>query len=349
MVRTSISIGGAASGRTGDFEDVVTYAVEAERLGVDCAWSAEAWGMDSIAPLAFLAARTTRMTLGTSICQVTARAPVMTAMTAMTMATITGGRFVLGLGVSGPQVVEGLHGVPFGHPLARLRETVEIVRLAIAGEKIVHEGRHYQLPLPGGEGKALRLAQPPNPDIPIHVAALSPRSLELVGELCDGWAGTSFTPEGAGYYLDAIGRGAERAGRDVSAIEIRVPATVGFADDPGPLIAARKPALAFTLGAMGSPTTNFYNQAFRQQGYDDAAATVQRLWNEGRRDDAIAAVPDEMVLATSLVGTEAMVRDRLRAYRDAGVTNLNLSAVGDDVDTRLDTLGRAVELVREVG
>jgi F420-dependent oxidoreductase-like protein len=346
-MKIAIGIGGAASGRRRDFDRVVEFTVEAEKLGVDAAWSAEAWGHDAIAPLAFLAARTTRMLLGTGIMQISARAPVMTAMTALTMAAISDDRFLLGLGASGPQVVEGLHGRPFARPLERMRETIEIVRMAFRGERIHYEGRQHQLPLPGGEGKALRLAQPPNPDVPIYLATLSPKGLELTGELADGWLGTSFTPEHADAHLTHIAAGAAKAGRSLSDIDLAVGGAVGFADDPTPLIEARKPAMAFTLGAMGSPKTNFYNDAYRRSGFADAAIEVQRLWIEKRREEAAARVPDEMVIQTSLLGTEAMVRERIRKYRDAGVTMLRLDPLGDTLRERLDTLGRAVQLVRQ--
>ena len=345
-MRTAIGIGGAASGRE-MFRDVVTFAVEAEKLGVDAAWSAEAWGQDAVAPLAFLAARTERLLLGTGIMQISARVPVMTAMTAMTMATISGDRFLLGLGASGPQVVEGLHGRPFAQPLTRMRETIEIVRIAASGERIEYHGRHHELPLPGGEGKALRLAQRPNPDLPIYLATLGPKALELTGELADGWLGTSFTPEHADAHLAHIRAGAERAGRTLDDIDIAVGGPIGFGDDVERMLASRKPALAFTLGAMGSPTTNFYNDAFRRGGFEDAAVEVQRLWVEGKREEAAARVPDEMVLQTSLIGSEGDVRERVRRYRDAGVDMLRLDPMGETPTERLDTLGRAVEIVRQ--
>jgi F420-dependent oxidoreductase-like protein len=346
-MKIAIGIGGAASGHRRDFDRVVEFTVEAEKLGVDAAWSAEAWGHDAIAPLAFLAARTTRILLGTGIMQISARAPVMTAMTALTMAAISDDRFLLGLGASGPQVVEGLHGRPFARPLERMRETIEIVRMALRGERIDYEGRQHRLPLPGGEGKALRLAQPANPNIPIYLATLSPKGLELTGELADGWLGTSFTPEHADAHLTHIAAGAAKAGRSLSDIDLAVGGVVGFADDPTPLIQARKPAMAFTLGAMGSPKTNFYNDAYRRGGFEDAAVEVQRLWIEKRREEAAAAVPDEMVIQTSFLGTEAMVRERIRKYRDAGITMLRLDPLGDTLRERLDTLGRAVDLVRQ--
>jgi F420-dependent oxidoreductase-like protein len=346
-MKTAIGIGGAASGSRRDFEQVAAFAVEAERLGVDCAWSAEAWGMDAVAPLAFLAARTERLRLGTGIMQISARAPSMTAMTALTMASISGDRFILGLGASGPQVVEGLHGRAFAHPLTRLREHVEIVRMALRGEKLQYAGREYVLPRPGGEGKPLRLAQPPNPSIPIFLATLAPSALELTGAIADGWLGTSFTPEHAEAHLAHLRKGAEGAGRKLADLELCVGGAVAFTADPERAIRALKPGLAFTLGAMGSPRTNFYNDAYRRGGFEDAATEVQRLWIEGKRDEAAARVPDEMVRQTALLGSEADVRERIRTYRAAGVTMLRLDPLGATPRERLDTLGRAVELVRE--
>ncbi|HTR24354.1 MAG TPA: LLM class flavin-dependent oxidoreductase, partial [Terriglobales bacterium] len=188
-MKVSIGIGGAASGQKRDFDEQVEYAVEAEKLGVDAVWTAEAWGQDAIAPLAYIAARTNRIRLGTGIMQISARVPAMTAMTALTMAAISNDRFILGLGTSGPQVVEGLHGQPFKAPLARLKETVEIIKLAFAGEKIEFHGKYHELPLPGGQGKALRLSQPGNSRIPIYLATLKPHALEYTGAVADGWLG----------------------------------------------------------------------------------------------------------------------------------------------------------------
>jgi F420-dependent oxidoreductase-like protein len=345
-VKTCIGFGGPASGGAEAFRQAVDFVCEAERLGVDFAWSAEAWGQDAVSPLGYLAARTSRIRLGTGIMQISARVPSMTAMTALTLATISEGRFVLGLGASGPQVVEGLQGVPFARPLARMRETIEILRMAFRGEKLRHEGEHFRLPLPGGEGKALRLAQPPDPDIPIYLATLAPRSLELTGELADGWLGTSFIPESAEAALGSLRAGAERAGRPLDDLDLQAGGSVGFGDDLEALIAPLRPSLAFTLGAMGSKRHNFYNDAYRRAGWAEVAAHVQALWLEGRRDEAAAAVPDEMVLAANLLGSDDMVRDRIRSYAKAGVTTLRLAPMGRDLGERLETLGRALDLVR---
>ena len=331
-----------------DWTEASTYVVEAERLGVDCVWAPESWGHDAVTPLAFLAARTSRIRLGSGIMQAGTRTPALVAMTAMTLASLSGGRFRLGLGVSGPQVVEGWHGVRFERPVQRLREIVEIVRMACRGERVTYKGQVYELPLPGGEGKALRSAARPHPDVPIYLATLSPRSLEMTGEIADGWLGTSFMPEHARIFFDPLAAGAARAGRSLDAIDRQAGGHVAFGDDLDRLIPPRKPGLAFTLGAMGSRQHNFYNDAFRRAGYPDAAAEVQRLWLEGRREDAAARVPDELVQKTNLLGTEAMVRERVRAYRDAGVTTLRVEPGGATLNARLATLGRLVELVRSL-
>lgn len=347
-MHTSIMVGGAASGRDRrEWLDAVELTRAADRAGVRDVWSAEAWGQDAIAPLAYLAAVTERIRLGTGIMQVSARAPVMTAMTALTMATISGDRFVLGLGVSGPQVVEGLHGIPFDKPLARLREHLDIVRLALRGEKVVYEGTQYLLPRPGGQGKALRLAQPPNPDIPVYLATLSPLSLRYTGEVADGWVGTSFTPEGAAATVGVITAAAEAAGR-AGALDIQAGGSFAFGDDVERMIAERKPMVAFQLGAMGSETHNFYNDAYRRGGWERAGLEVRALWKQGRREDAAAAVPDDLVLQTSFLGTDEMVAERIRAYRDAGVTTLRVDPSGATVADRIACLERAVDLVAQV-
>jgi F420-dependent oxidoreductase-like protein len=344
-MRTAVML----SAEAGPWGQLVDYVVEAERLGADMCWVAEAWGCDAPSPLGYLAAKTERILLGSGVLQLGTRSPVMTAMTALTLARISEGRFLLGLGTSGPQVMEGLHGVRFAHPLGRMRETIDIIRRVFAGERITYEGEHFRLPLPDGEGKPLRLNQPPNADIPIYLATLSPRLLALTGEVADGWLGTSFVPEGATAYLDPIASGAARSGRSLADLDICQGAEVAFGDAVDEMVAARKPGLAFTLGGMGSPTTNFYNDAYARQGFAEVAANVQRLWVNGHREEAAAAVPDEMVLATTLIGTESMVRDRLRAWARAGVSTVRFYPAGDSLDERLATLARAIDLVRQIG
>ena len=347
-MKVSIAYGGPASGRKRDWDQQVEFLREAEQMGVDIIWSAEAWGMDGVSTLAYLAAVTKRVQLGTGILQISARAPVMTAMTALSMAAISGARFILGLGVSGPQVVEGLHGVGFKQPLGRLRETVDIVKQAFAGEKITYDGVHHVLPLPGGEGKALRLAQPANEQIPIWLATLGPKSLEYTGEVADGWVGTSFVPSASQATIGYIEAGADKAGRDTKSFEYQAGGAVQFGDDIERLIAPRRPGVAFTLGAMGSPTTNFYNDAYRRGGFEDEALEVQKLWIEGDREKAAQQVPAELILQTNFLGSAAQVTERVRAYRDAGVTVLRVQPAGGDAQQRLDSLGGIVDIVRSL-
>ncbi|MFF8320822.1 LLM class flavin-dependent oxidoreductase [Streptomyces bobili] len=347
-MRTSTTI--EASG--GDWREIVDYVTEAERLGLDICWVAEAWGSEAPSPLGYLAAKTERMLLGSGIIQLGTRTPMAIARAAITLSQISEGRFLLGLGPSGPQVIEGLHGVPFARPLSRMRETVDIVRRAATGEKISYSGREYQVPLPGGEGKPMRLSMRAEHDIPVYLATLSPRMLHLTGEIADGWLGTSFVPEGAKEaYFDHLDEGLAAAGRKRADLDICQGAEVAFADDEDALrtmVAGRKKELAFSLGGMGSESTNFYNKAYSRQGWAEVAADVRARWQAGDRDGAATLVTDEMVLATTLIGTEDMVRERLRVWRDAGVDTVRFYPAGETLDARLTTLGRAVELVRSV-
>ena len=226
----------------------------------------------------------------------------MIAMTALSLDRLTGGRFVLGLGVSGPQVVEGMHGVRFERPLRRLRETLDIVEMALRGERITYEGEHFTLPLPDGEGKAIALSVSPRPELPIYLATLGPRSLEFTGERAQGWLGTSFVPDRAGVFFDPIAHGAARAGRTLADIDLQVGGRLRITDDVEEAVARLKPAMAFQLGAMGSATTNFYNDTFRRAGWEEEAREVQRLWLERRREEAAAAVPDDLILRSNLIG-----------------------------------------------
>ncbi len=270
--------------------------------------------------------------------------PPMIAMTALSLDRMTGGRFVLGLGVSGPQVVEGLHGVPFARPVERLRETLDIVEMGLRGERIAYQGRHFTLPLPGGEGKAIALSNASRPDLPVYLATLAPRALELTGERAQGWLGTSFVPDRADVFFEPLARGAARAGRTLADLDLQAGGRLRITDEVDETVAQLKPAMAFQLGGMGSAATNFYNDAFRRAGWEEAAREVQRLWLDRRRDEAAAAVPDDLILRSNLIGTPAMVRERIRLYRDAGVTTLRLSPIGDTDAERLDQLGQALDL-----
>jgi len=331
-----------------DFGQSLDFVLEAEKLGLDICWVAEAWGSDAVSPLGYLAARTERIMLGSGIIQLGTRSPVTIAQTAMTLAQLSGGRFLLGLGASGPQVMEGLHGIPFARPLTRMRETVQIVRSAFTGEKISFPGSHHVIPLPDGQGRPMRLSLEPVA-VPIYLATLSPRMLELTGEIADGWLGTSFVPERADAYLDHLNAGLTRAGRSRAQLDVCQGAEINIVADETLLtevIAARKKELAFSLGGMGSATTNFYNNAYSRQGWAEVAAEVLKRWQRGDRVGATALITDEMVLATTLIGTEDMVRARLQAWRASGVDTVRLYPAGETLQTRLDNLGRGIDLIR---
>lgn len=347
-MRTSTTIEASGS----DWREIVAYVTEAEKLGLDICWVAEAWGSEAPSPLGYLAAKTERMLLGSGIIQLGTRTPMAIARAAITLSQISQGRFLLGLGPSGPQVIEGLHGVPFARPLVRMRETVEIVREAAAGGKVSYSGQEFRIPLPGTEAKPMRLSMRAEHDIPVYLATLSPKMLHLTGEIADGWLGTSFVPEGAKEaYFDHLDQGLAAAGRARADLDICQGAEVAFADDEDALramVAGRKKELAFSLGGMGSATTNFYNNAYSRQGWAEVAAEVRTRWQAGDRDGAAGLVTDEMVLATTLIGTEAMVRQRLRVWRDAGVDTVRFYPAGETLDARLTTLGRAIDLVRDI-
>ncbi|MET8473064.1 LLM class flavin-dependent oxidoreductase [Streptomyces sp. NPDC006422] len=345
-MRTATTV--EASG--GDWRETVEYVTEAEKLGLDICWVAEAWGSEAPSPLGYLAARTDRMLLGSGIIQLATRTPAAIARAAITLSNISDGRFLLGLGPSGPQVIEGLHGVPFARPLTRMRETVEIVRMAATGEKIAYEGREFTLPLPGGDARPMRLSMRAEHELPIYLATLSPKMLRLTGEVADGWLGTSFVPEGSKEaYFDHLDAGLAASGRTRDDLDICQGAEVNFVEDEAELAAvvgSRKKELAFSLGGMGSATTNFYNQAYSRQGWADVAAAVRERWQAGDRAGAVDLVTDDMVLATTLIGTEPMVRDRLKVWRAAGVTTVRLYPSGPTLRARLTTLARAIDLVR---
>jgi F420-dependent oxidoreductase-like protein len=328
------------------------FVVEAEKLGLDICWVAEAWGSDAPSAIGFYAACTDRMLLGSGVIQAGTRTPVAIAQAAMTLSNLSGGRFLLGLGASGPQVIEGLHGVSFSRPRSRLKETVEIVRRAFDGEKLAHSGREFQIPRPGGEARPMRLSMRAEHPIPIYLATLSPAMLRLTGEIADGWLGTSFVPEGADEaYFAHLDEGLADSGRGRADLDVCQGAEVAFAPDENALahmVAGRKKELAFSLGGMGSASTNYYNQAYSRQGWADVARKVRERWQAGDRDGAATLVTDDMVLATTLIGTETMVRQRLCVWRDAGVTTVRLYPAGDSLAARLATLGRAIEIVREI-
>ncbi len=324
----------------------VEWVQLAERLGVDMAFSAEAWWSDAVTPLAYLADKTEKIKLATGIMQVTARTPAMTAMTALTLHDLTNGRFILGLGASGPQVVEGLHGVRYKMPLTRLKETVEICRMIFAGEKVKYDGKVFQLPLPDSEGKSIGIAHAPT-DIPIYLATLGPNALRFTGASANGWLGTSFSPDHPEAHMDFLHAGAADSGRPLSDVDLCVSVRVEIGEDVDEMIARRKQGVAFNMGGMGSEKTNFYNDAFKRAGYEDDARAIQSLWIAGKRDEAAQRVPDAMVTEFQALGTREMVQERLRRYRDVGVTTLKLGldSAGPIGPKRYELLENIIDLM----
>jgi F420-dependent oxidoreductase-like protein len=324
----------------------VDLVVGAERLGASSVWVPELWGADALTPLAYLAAKTSSIGLASGIVQLGSRTPALLAMTGMTLQQLSGGRFLLGIGTSGPQVMEGWHGVRFTAPVTATRETIEIVRAIARGDRLEHAGRVYRLPLPDGPGRPMRSMLRPVA-VPVYVAALGPRNLEVTGELADGWLGNAFLPEHADVFLDSLRTGAERAGRTIAELDLVIPVAVEITDDLDEAARRHAGGYAFTIGAMGSRNKNFYNDAFARQGFADDVAAVQSLWLEGKREQAAARVPLDLGRKTNLLGPPEEIRERLRHYRDAGITTLQAKLDGP-VDQRLDTLAQLLDLVAEV-
>jgi F420-dependent oxidoreductase-like protein len=326
-------------------EEQLEMAKEADNLGYDSVWAAEAYGSDAATVLAWIAAHVERAKIASGIFQMPARTPAMTAMTAATLDNISNGRFILGLGISGPQVVEGWHGQPFDKPLARAREYVEIVRKALARETLTYDGEFYKLPRPGGPGKPLKLIiRPVQERIPIYLAAIGPKNTALAAEMADGWLPTLFAPEHVDVFRPSLEEGAARAGRSVDDLEITPQVSMGIYDD---VVHARnfmRPYMALYIGGMGSRERNFYNQLVTRYGYGDAAREVQELYLTGRQADAMAAIPDELIDKVALTGPKEKVRDRIDAYRDAGVKTLLVTPAAGSQEDRLRMIRDLAEI-----
>ncbi len=308
--------------------DNVALAREAERLGYDSIWTAEAYGSDAVATLAWLAAKTERIKVGTAIMQMTARAPAMTAMTAATLDLLTGGRMLLGLGVSGPQVVEGWHGVPYGKPLVRTREYIEIVRSILAREKpLEHHGEHYDIPARSGSGlgKPLKLIlHPLRASIPIYLAAIGPKNVALAAEIADGWLPIFFSPQRMDIYREMLEEGFARAGTDKDRAQFDIAPTVmvRLGNDVNDCRNEIKPHLALYIGGMGAREKNFYFNLACRYGYEEAAQKIQDLFLAGKKAEAAAAVPDALVDEVALCGPRERIAEGLALWRGCGATTL---------------------------
>ena len=335
---------------SGNDADNLTLAQEADRLGYSVVWAAEAYGSDAATVLAWVAAQTTRIDVGSAIFQIPGRTPANTAMTAATLDTLSGGRFRLGLGVSGPQVSEGWHGVRFDKPLKRTREYVEIVRKALARERLTYDGEFFTLPLPNGPGKALTLTVHPVRDtIPLYLAAVGPKNLELAGEIADGWLAIFYVPETSSDLLANVMAGRAKVSKTLEGFDIvpTVPVVIGdnVEDCAGPL----RGYSALYIGGMGSKEQNFYNALATRLGYGEAATAIQEAYLAKDYFGAARAVPVEFIDRTSLIGPRERVRDRLAAYAESGVTTLSLAVSIGSIDQRVSTLRTMAEVLDESG
>ena len=326
-------------------QDQLQVVQEAERLGYDSVWTAEAYGSDAATVLAWLAAQTTTLKLGSAIFQIPGRSAAMTAMTAATIDELSGGRMILGIGSSGPQVAEGWHGQRFARQLQRTRDYVAVVRKALARERLEYHGDTLELPLPDGPGKPLKLTiSPVQERIPIYLAAIGPKNTALAGEIADGWIPTLFSPEHVGDLRALLEEGAARAGRSLDGFEIAPTVSSFVSDDISLARNLMRPVLALYIGGMGSRQQNFYNQLVQRYGFEDAAKEIQDLYLDGKKAEAGAAIPNDLIDLVTLCGPADAVRDRIAAFRDAGVGTLGITPMAFTVEDRIAQLQAVAEL-----
>jgi F420-dependent oxidoreductase-like protein len=326
-------------------QDQLQLVQEGERLGYDSVWAAEAYGSDAATVLAWLAGATSRIKLGSAIFQIPARSAAMTAMTAATIDQISGGRMLLGIGSSGPQVAEGWHGQRFARQLQRTREYVEVVRMALSRERVQYLGETIELPLPDGPGKPLKLMiSPAQERIPIYLAAIGPKNTALAGEVADGWIPTFFSPEHVSEFRELLEEGAARAGRSLDGFDMAPVVNAYVSDDREFARNLMRPILALYIGGMGSRDQNFYNRLVQRYGFEDDAKRIQDLYLEGKKAEAGEALPAELIDMVSLCGPRDVVRDRLAAYREAGVGTLIVTPMAFSTEERLQQLRAVAEL-----
>jgi F420-dependent oxidoreductase-like protein len=331
-------------------EDQLEIVQEAERLGYDSVWAAEAYGSDTATILGWLAGQTSTIRLGSGIFQMPGRSAAMTAMTAATIDQISNGRMILGIGSSGPQVSEGWHGVRFGKQLARTRDYVAVLRMALARERLEYSGETLELPLPDGPGKALKLTiGTVQEQIPIYIAAIGPKNTQLTGEIADGVIPTLFSPEHVSVMRDELQIGVDRAGNGKTLADIDIAPTVQVyvSDNMEDARNLMRPFIGLYVGGMGSRKQNFYNQLVRRYGFEDAAQEVQDLYLDGKKDEAMAALPDELIDMVSICGPADHVRERIAAYREAGVGTLGVSPVAFTREDRITQLRLIAELAAD--
>lgn len=345
-MKLGVALGYWGFGQTAS--DQLELARTAESLGYDSVWTAEAYGSDAATVLAWLAAGTSTIKLGAGIFQIPARSAAMTAMTAATIDNLSGGRMLLGLGTSGPQVSEGFHGVRFGRQLQRTRDYVAVVRMALAHQKIEYRGETLELPLPDGPGKALKLTvRPVQQQIPIYLAALGPKNVALAGEVADGWLPVFFSPEHTATLRRPLEEGASRAGRSLDGFRICPTVNVMISDDLEACRHAMRPMLALYVGGMGSREQNFYNRLVSSYGFENEAREVQELYLAGRKSEAMLALPDALIDSVSIAGPPAVAKRKIREFRDAGVETLVVAPMAMDTAEKKEQLRLVAELNEE--
>jgi F420-dependent oxidoreductase-like protein len=334
----------------GNDADNLALARAADECGYAVAWAAEAYGSDAATVLSWVAAQTKQIDVGSAVFQIPGRTPANTAMTAATLDTLSGGRFRLGLGVSGPQVSEGWHGVRFEKPLTRTREYVAIVKMALARERVRFDGEFFTLPLPDGPGKALTLTvHPVREHIPIYLAAIGPKNLELAGEIADGWLAIFYAPEYGQELMASLQAGRARAGRDMSDFDVVPTVPVVIGDDLEACANQIRGNAALYIGGMGSREKNFYNQLACRMGFEEAARVIQEKFLDRDYAGSAAAVPLEFLEQTALIGPAERITERLSAYQEAGVTTLTIAPAAAEFDDRLRTVQIMPELMEAAG
>lgn len=353
-MRLGLSLGSSRRGRIANLEkpaeDETRFALdlpmvlEAERLGYHVYWSAESYGADAMVPLAWVGAQTSTIRLGTAIMQIPGRTPANAAMAAMALDGLSGGRFLMGLGVSGPQVVEGWHGVPFGAPVKRTREYVTILRRIFAREEPVEfQGEYYQMPYRGpkasGLGKPLKTILHPRKDIPIYLAAMGPRNVALAGELCDGILPTIFSPDKLDVVLKPLKEGAAKSGRSLDGFDVAPSVPIAMGKELKACFDKIRPGIAFSAGVYGAKGKNFYNDVVKRYGYEEVAEKCQDLYLAGHKEAAIATIPDQLCDEVALCGSKERIKERLTRYNQAPIKTINIRTPS------LDMLRTMAELV----
>ncbi|MEV5555892.1 LLM class F420-dependent oxidoreductase [Nonomuraea wenchangensis] len=341
---------GMAINYSGGFKETVAELADYEKAGLDIVFVAEAYSFDAVSQMGYIAAKTERLQIASGILPIYSRTPTLLAMTAAGLDFVSDGRFTLGIGASGPQVIEGFHGVPYTAPLARTREVIEICRQVWRRERVEHQGRHYQVPLPPGQGtglgKALKIINHPvRPRIPIVVAAIGPKNVELAAELAEGWEPIFYVPEKAGdVWGEALAAGKAARDPELGELDVIAQASLAIGDDVSGLLEFGRPMAALYIGGMGARGKNFYNDLARRYGYEKEAEEIQDLYLAGKKDEAAAKVPTELLEKQSLIGSEGFVRDRVQAFKESGVTTLNVAPLGRTHEERV----RLIEQIKEI-